>query len=91
MCPNRDWFFGFEKLDGCSVVMEEIGTILIKIFDWMVRELKKVRYVPQMKRNLISVGDLKTLGFGLSITDGVLKMTRASMVVLKGIRRNNLY
>jgi len=26
--------------------MERIGTILIKIFDRMVRELKEVRYVP---------------------------------------------
>ena len=52
----------------------------------MVRELKKVRYVPQLKRNLISVGALKTLGLVTSIRDGVLKMTKGSMVVMKGIR-----
>jgi len=52
----------------------------------MVRELKKVRYVPQLKRNLISVGALKTLGLVASIRDGVLKMTKGSMVVMKGIR-----
>ena len=44
-----------------------------------------------MKRNLISVGALKTLGLELSIKDGVLKMTRGSMMVLKVVRRNNLY
>ena len=27
----------------------------------------------------------------VSIRDGVLKMTKSSMVVLKGVRRNNLY
>ena len=21
VCPNMDWFFSFEKLDGCSIVM----------------------------------------------------------------------
>jgi len=21
VCPNRDWFSNFEKLDGCSVIM----------------------------------------------------------------------
>jgi len=52
----------------------------------MVRELKEVRYVPQLKRNLISVGVLKTLGLEVSIRDGVLKMTKGSMVVLKGVR-----
>ena len=44
MCPNRDWFSSFEKLDGCSVVMgddrsynmEGISIVHIKIFDEMV-------------------------------------------------------
>jgi len=67
----------------CKV--EGIGTIHIKMFDGMVRELKEVRYVPQLKRNLISVGALKALGHGVSVRDGVPKMTRSSMVVLKGI------
>ena len=57
----------------------------------MGRELKEVRYVPQLKRNLISVGVLKVLGLKVSIRDGVLKITRGPMVILKGIRCNNLY
>ena len=65
--------------------MEGIGTVLVKIFDGMVRELKLVRYVPQLKRNLISVGALKILGLEVSIRDGVLKMVKGSMVVLKGV------
>ena len=50
-----------------------------------------MRYVPQLKRNLISVGALETLGLRVSIRGGVLKMTKGSMVVLKGVRQNNLY
>jgi len=71
--------------------MEGIGTVQIKMFYGMIRELKKVRYVPQLKINLISVGALKTLGLEVSIKDEILKMTKGSLVVLKGIRRNNLY
>jgi len=56
--------------------MEGIGTVQIKMFDGMIRELKEVRYVSQLKRNLISVGALKTLGLLVSIKDGVLKMTK---------------
>jgi len=63
--------------------MEGISTIQIKMFDGMVRELKEMRYVPQLKRNLISAGTLKTLGLEVSIRDGVLKMTKGSVVVLK--------
>ena len=58
----------------CPCGMEGICTILIKMFDEMVRKLKKVRYVSQMKRNLISVSALEPLGIELSTKDGVLKM-----------------
>jgi len=57
----------------------------------MVQELKEVGYVPQLKRNLISVGALKSLGLEVSIKDGVLKMTKGLIVVLKGVHWNNLY
>jgi len=73
----------------CNV--EGISTICIKMFDKIVRELKEVRFVPQFKRNLISVGALKTLGLVVSIRDGVLKMTQGSTVVMKDVRWNNLY
>ena len=73
----------------CNV--EGIGTIRIKMFDVIVRELKKLRYVPQLKRSLISVGTLNTLDLVVSIRDDVLKMIKGSMVVMKGVRRNNLY
>ena len=69
--------------------MEEIGIVQINMFD--VRELKEVRYVPQVKKNLISVGALKALGHAVSVRDGILKITRGSMVVIKGVRHNNLY
>ena len=45
--------------------------------------MKEVRYLPQLKRNM--------LGLVVSIRDGNLKMTKGSMVVIKGVHRNNLY
>jgi len=68
-----------------------IGTVHTKMFDGIVQELKEVRYVPQLKRNLISIGALKMLGLVISIRDDVFKMTKSSVVVMKGIHRNNLY
>jgi len=67
--------------------VEGMGTICIKMDDGIVREWKEVRYVPQLKRSLISVGTLKTLGLVVSIRDGVLKMVKGSIVVMKGIRQ----
>jgi len=99
VCPIRDWFSNFEKLDRCFVVMgdnhpcnvEGMGTVHIKMDDGIVRELKEVRYVSQLKRNVISVGALETLGLMVSIRDGILKMTKGPIVVMKGVRRNNIY
>jgi len=97
--PNRDWFSSFEMLDRCFAIMgddhpcnmEGIGTVCIKMFDGIVQELKEVMYVPQLKRNLISVGALETLGLVVSIRDGVLKMTKSSMVIMNGVCQRNLY
>ena len=58
MCPSRDRFSSFEKLDGCSRVMSDdrpcsmkgIGMFHIKIFDKIVQKLMEVRYVYQLKR-----------------------------------------
>ena len=69
----------------CNI--EGMGTVRIKMDDGIVRELKEVRYVPQLKRSLISVGTLETLGLVVSIRDGVLKMVKGSIVVMKGIRQ----
>ena len=73
----------------CNI--EGMGTVRIKIEDGIVRELKEVRYVPQLKRNLISVGALEAFSLVISIRDGILKMIKGSIVVMKGVRRNNPY
>jgi len=57
--------------------MEGTCTFLIKMFDGIVRELKKVSYVPHLKKNLMSVGALKALGLEISGRDSVLKMLEA--------------
>ena len=72
----------------CNI--EGIGTVHVKMDDEIVRELKEVRYAPQLKMNLISVGALEALGLVISIRDGVIKMIKGSMVVMKGICRDNL-
>jgi len=92
VCPNRDWFSNLEILDGCFVIMgddrpcnmEGIRSFLVKIFDGMVRELKKVKYIPQTKKNLISVSVLEALCLEISGRDSIL-ICLCSMVVMEGV------
>ncbi|KAH9666242.1 Integrase catalytic domain-containing protein [Citrus sinensis] len=69
----------------------KIGTIRLKMFDGMVRELKEVRFVTEMKKNLISVGALEAKGYKVTIEDGTMKFTHGAMVILQGVRHHNLY
>ncbi|KAH9733926.1 retrovirus-related pol polyprotein from transposon TNT 1-94-like protein [Citrus sinensis] len=99
LCPIKEWFTDFRNLESSAVVMGNdqpcrtmgLGTIRLKMFDRMVRELKEVRFVPALKKNLISVGALEAKGYKVTIEDGIMKFTHGAMVILQGVRRHNLY
>ncbi|KAH9779099.1 Integrase catalytic domain-containing protein [Citrus sinensis] len=99
LCPIKEWFTDFSKLESGAVMMGNdqpcrtmgIGTIRLKMFDGMIRELKEVRFVPALKKNLISVGALEAKGYKVTIEDGTMKFTHGAMVILQGIRCHNMY
>ena len=62
--------------------IEGISTVHIKLSDGMVRELKDVRYVPQLKKNFISIEALEAQGLKETLGESVLKMFSGSLVVL---------
>ena len=73
----------------CRVVGR--GSIRLKMFDGMIRELRDVRHVPDLKRNLISLGMLDKIGCLVKLESGTLKVLKGSMVVMKGNMSNGLY
>jgi hypothetical protein len=99
MCPNRMWFDTFKSCNAGTVLMGNdarckaigLGTIKVRMFDGIVRILTNVRYVPNLKKNLISLGTLDSLGYGYSAKDGVMKITKGTMVIMKGKKIGNLY
>ena len=42
--------------------VEGIGSVKIQMFDGIVRTLTDVRYIPDMRKNLVSLGMLDTKG-----------------------------
>ncbi|KAH9753660.1 hypothetical protein KPL71_015154 [Citrus sinensis] len=99
LCPIKEWFTDFRNLESGAVVMGNdqhcrtmgIGTIRLKMFDGIIRELKEVRFIPTLKKNLIYVGALEAKGYKVTIEDGTMKFTNGAMVILQGVRRHNLY
>ena len=91
MCPNKNLFIIYEVYNGGLVVMGNDamckvvgrGIIRLRMFDGMTRELVDVRHVPDLKRNLISIGMLDKMGCLVKLEAGTLKVIKGSMVLMK--------
>ncbi|KAL5555677.1 hypothetical protein UlMin_037913 [Ulmus minor] len=73
----------------CQIV--GIGNISIRMFDGSVKILSGVRHVPNLHRNMISIGALDESRFVSRFEDGMIKISRGSLVIMKGLRQNGLY
>ena len=98
--PYRDWFNTYKSVNCGSVLMGNdatckvigIGTIKIKMFDNEVRTLGEVRHVLEVKRNLISLGTLDSNGYCCKSENGLMKVSKGVMVVMKGQKvEGNIY
>ncbi|KAG8482734.1 hypothetical protein CXB51_024185 [Gossypium anomalum] len=95
MSPNRDWFTTYEIVSEGVVLMGNnasckiagVGTIKVKMFDGVVRTLSDVRHVPELKRNLILLSTLDSKGYRYIAENGVLKISKGPLVVMKGQRK----
>ncbi|KAA0054900.1 putative Ty-1 copia retrotransposon [Cucumis melo var. makuwa] len=99
MTLNRDFLINFQKSDGGKDLLSDNGTcdvketssVQIATHDGMIRMLTNVRYVAELKRNLISLGELDRSGYTIKFENGIMKLTEGSLVKLKGTLRNSLY
>ena len=73
----------------CKVV--GIGAIKIKMHDGIVRTLSDVRHIPELKKNLISLGTLDSNGCTYKAGGGVMRISKGALVVMKGLKQNGLY
>ena len=98
--PHRDWFDIYKSVNCGSVLMGNnvackvvgIGTIKIKMFENVVRTLGKVRHVLEVKKNLISLGTLDFKGYCYKSKNGLMKVSKGAMVMMKGQKvEGNIY
>ena len=92
MTPHGNWFDTYRSVNCGSVRMGNdttctifgMGTIKIKMSDGVVRTLEEVRYIPNMRKNLISLGTLDSKGYNYKSENGIMKVSKGAMVVMKG-------
>ena len=63
----------------------------LKNHDGSTRVLKDVRYMPNLKKNLISLGALESKCLAVTMQDRILKATSSTLMVMKFIKKNNKY
>jgi hypothetical protein len=68
-----------------------VGSIRIRMFDGIARELMDVRYVPDLKLNFISLGVFYSGGYKYAGQGGALKVSKGSLVVMKATKVDNIY
>ena len=92
MMPNKDWFDTKKLVNSGSTLMGndascravEIGSIKVNMFDGVIRMLCDVRHVPNLRKNLISLGTLDGNGFNYKFSNGVMKVNKGVLIVMKG-------
>ncbi|KAH9698871.1 Integrase catalytic domain-containing protein [Citrus sinensis] len=99
MCPFKDYLLNYHETDGGKVMMGNnavckivgIGNVNLKLHDGTIRELREVRYVTELKRNLISLGMLDQMGLSIKLESGELRISNGDGLVMKGYKRNGVY
>ena len=90
--PIKDWFETYKLVNSGSVLMGNdasckvvrMGNIRVKMFDGIIRTLCDFRYVPDLRKNLISLGTLDGNGFNYKTENGVMKVRKGVLTVMKG-------
>jgi hypothetical protein len=99
MCLHRNWFSTYQSIDDGVVFMGNdfsckivgVARVQIKMHDGFVRTLTNVRHIPELRKNLISLGVLDSAGYKCTTQGAVWKESKGMLVVMKEKRIENLY
>jgi len=99
MIPKKHWFLNYQEINGGKVLLGNdhecrvlgIGDIRLKMHDGSCRTLSSVRHVPELKRNLISLGNLDRNGYNFKGDGGVLRVSRGSLICMRASLQNGIY
>nr|GEU92598.1 crooked neck-like protein 1 [Tanacetum cinerariifolium] len=97
MTPRIDLLSDYLECNGGRVLLGDnkeckirgIGKVRVQLKDGSSFVLHNVRYIPELKRNLISLGTLEKERYTVKLQSDKIKVINGSRVVLSGTRRDN--
>jgi hypothetical protein len=84
---------GFEKVylaDGTTLDVVGLGDVCIRVHSDLLCKLQKVRHIPELKKNLILVGQLDDEGHSIHFHDGKWKVSKGVRILAHGQKTNTL-
>ena len=100
MTPCRDSFCTYEPVSEGSAFMGDdhaleiasVDTTKLKMFYGSIHTIQGVRHMKGLKKNLLFIGQLDNLGCKIHIENGILKVVKGALVVMKAKKTvTNLY
>lgn len=99
MTSHKEWLLDFCEKDPMMILLGDdhavesngYGTFRINTNGGTIKVLKHVRYVPNLRRNLISTGILDKLWYSHRGGDGAVSFYKNEKLALRGILKNGLY
>lgn len=96
LISRKHWSEKFKVLKWVEVVVgsnvackvKGIGDVTLKFENGYIYTLERVRYVADLNRYFISMGQLDDIGLQGRHGNGLLKMIKGSPVIFKGFKRN---
>ena len=97
--PNKELFRNFKSenfgkvylADNKDLEIKEKRDVCIKTLAGNQWTLKDVRYIPGLKKNLISIGQLDSTDYAIELGKSSWKIMKGAMVVAHGIKSRTLY
>ncbi|GJZ15360.1 hypothetical protein Tco_0551037 [Tanacetum coccineum] len=97
MTHRRDFLYDFKLVDGGSVQLGDnktctikgTGKVKIQLHDESSFILENVKWVPGLKRSLISLGTLEKEGYTVKMQMCRIKVIKGCQVMMTGIRKKN--
>ena len=99
MNPNKDLFEDLYDQYGGYVLLRNnkackiagVGYVRFKFHDESIRLLIEVKYVLDLKRNLISLGEFDKKGYVFQGEKSILRVMKGSKEVLRAVKKQGLY
>ncbi|GFY90898.1 hypothetical protein Acr_07g0010940 [Actinidia rufa] len=97
-CRDRKMFSTYAACEGLVRMANNTtnkvvgkGTVRFRMADGRSVTLTEVRHVPKLRKNLISIGMLDSMGCSIAAKGGILRISKGNKEMLRGTKTRGLY